>query len=305
MEIEKISTDLLQVIDGSCIFKDEPMKKHTSFKIGGNADLLIKVKELDELRKVMQIIPKYKVPYYILGNGSNVLVKDKGIRGIVILMDMTNIRIDQEQDNIKITAEAGVKLGQLAQKCAKLEIAGLEFAAGIPGTIGGAIRMNAGAHGKEMKDIVLETTYMDQEANVHTIQNQAHEFAYRKSIFCKKKYIILQTVLNLKKGKKEEIEEKMNEYASYRKEKQPIQFPSAGSTFKRGTDFITAQLIDEAGLKGKSIGGAKISELHAGFIINQKDATAKDVLELVEYTKKVVKEKFNKELELEIEIIGE
>lgn len=165
--------------------------------------------------------------------------------------------------------------------------------------------MNAGAHGNEMKDIVLETTYMDYSGNINTILNKDQQFSYRKSIFCNQKWIILNTKLELQYGKKEEITKKMEEYDKYRKEKQPISFSSAGSTFKRGEDFVTAKLIDECGLKGYSIGGAQISDLHAGFIINKGNATAKDVLELVDYTKKVVYNKFNKNIDLEIEVIGE
>lgn len=165
--------------------------------------------------------------------------------------------------------------------------------------------MNAGAHGKEMKDIVVTTTYIDEQGNINTISNKEQEFSYRSSIFNKNKWIIISTVLEFEYGTKEEMQEKMQEYLKFRKEKQPITFPSAGSTFKRGEDFITAKLIDECGLKGYSIGGAKISDLHAGFIINVGNATANDVLKLVEYTKEKVYEKFNKTIELEIEVIGE
>ncbi len=165
--------------------------------------------------------------------------------------------------------------------------------------------MNAGAHGKEMKDIVVETTYMDYDGKIHTISNKEQEFTYRKSIFAKNKWIILNTVLELEYGNKEEIKQKMEEYAKYRKERQPISYPSAGSTFKRGEDYITAKLIDECGLKGYSIGGAKVSDIHAGFIINTGNASAKDVLELVEHITKEVYYKFKKKIELEIEIIGE
>ncbi len=176
---------------------------------------------------------------------------------------------------------------------------------GIPGTIGGAVRMNAGAHGKEMKDIVVKTTYMDFDGNINTINNKQQKFAYRKSIFVSKKWIILSTELELQYRDKEEIISKLEEYTKYRREKQPITYPSAGSTFKRGEDFITAKLIDEAGLRGYSIGGAKVSDLHAGFIINTGNATAEDVLKLVDYITKTVYNKFGKKIELEIEVVGE
>lgn len=176
---------------------------------------------------------------------------------------------------------------------------------GIPGTIGGAVFMNAGAHGKEMKNIVVSTTYMDYQGKINTITNKQQKFSYRNSIFSKEKWIILETTIELPYGNKEEIEAKIKEYAEYRKEKQPITSPSAGSTFKRGEDYITAKLIDECGLKGYKIGGAQISNIHAGFIINTGNATSKDVEDLINYTIKKVQEKFNKTIELEIKVIGE
>ena len=194
-------------------------------------------------------------------------------------------------------------IGFLAQKFLKEEITGFEELSGIPGTIGGAILMNAGAHGKEIKDIVTEVTAMDYNGKIFNFTNEEAEFTYRHSKFSNGEYIILQAKMLLQKGSKEEIKAKMDEYAQYRKEKQPIEYPSAGSTFKRGTDFITAKLIDEAGLKGYSIGGAKVSEKHAGFIINTGDATAKDVLDLARYVTDKVYEKFGKKIEFEIKIL--
>ena len=221
----------------------------------------------------------------------------------MLKIDIEKLEEKIEEEKIILTVGSGVKLGTLAQKCLKEGITGLEFASGIPGTIGGAIRMNAGAHGSEMKDIVKTVTYMDRNTEIHKITNEQAEFEYRKSLFVNSDYIILETEIQLKKGKIEEIKEKMTEYANYRKEKQPIEYPSAGSTFKRGIDFITAKLIDECGLKGYQIGGAQISEKHAGFIINKENATAKDVIELMEYTKEQVYNKFGKIIEQEIEII--
>lgn len=187
----------------------------------------------------------------------------------------------------------------------KEEIEGFEFASGIPGTIGGAIRMNAGAHGKEFKDIVVETTYIDYNGNLHTISNNEHMFSYRHSRFFEDKNIIISSKIKLKYGNKQIIKAKMQEYLNYRKEKQPYSMPSAGSTFKRGDDFITAKLIDDCGLKGFSIGDAEVSSKHAGFIVNKGKATAEDVLKLVEYVKKIVYEKTSKNIELEIEVIGD
>lgn len=305
MDIEKVYSMLTDILQNSKILKNEPMSRHTSFKIGGNADILVKANNEEDIKSVLKFSKKEHIPIYVMGNGSNVLVKDNGIRGIVLMICMDTYKIDKQDEKVVVTASAGVKLGGLAQELLKQEITGFEFASGIPGTIGGAIRMNAGAHGKEMKDIVATTTYIDEYGNVNTVSNEEQEFAYRSSVFIKNKWIVINTELELEYGNKQEIQAKMQEYAQYRKEKQPITYPSAGSTFKRGEDFITAKLIDECGLKGYSIGGAKISDLHAGFIINTGNATADDVLKLVEYTKEKVYEKFNKTIELEIEVIGE
>ena len=285
------------------IYINEPMNKHTSFKIGGSAECFIKIKTIEQLRNILEYAKKDNIQLTIIGNGSNLLVSDDGIKGIVLKIEIEKIDEHIQDDEILITVGSGIKLGALAQKCLKEEIAGFEFASGIPGTIGGAIRMNAGAHGSEMKDIVKTVTYMTRDGEVHTITNEQAKFEYRKSLFAEKDYIILEVEMQLKKGNAEEIKEKMTEYATYRKEKQPIEYPSAGSTFKRGTDFVTAKLIDECGLKGYQIGGAQISEKHAGFIINKNNATAQDVIKLMEYTKEQVYKKFGKKIEQEIEII--
>lgn len=305
MDIETTYKSLIKKINLEKVLINEPMSTHTSFKIGGNADILIKAKNIDDIKHAIKVSKENNVPIYVLGNGSNVLVKDKGIRGIVLLIQMDNCEINKNEREVIVTVEAGMKLGKLSQELLKQEIGGFEFASGIPGTLGGAIKMNAGAHGSEMKDVIVDTTYIDYNGNVCTINNKEQEFEYRKSIFSYNKYIILQSTLRLENSKKEYIKAKIDKYSNYRKEHQPINYPSAGSTFKRGKDFITAQLIDQCGLKGHSIGGAKISDIHAGFIINTGNATAKDVIELIKYVQKKVYEKFKKQIELEIEIIGE
>lgn len=287
------------------IIFDEPMKKHTSFKIGGKADYFIKAETVDELSYILKYIKEKKMPITIIGNGSNILVSDKGIRGAVIKIDIQDLEIERLQDNIQISVGAGYKLMALAIKLKDEGISGLEELAGIPGSIGGAVYMNAGAYGKEIKDINISTKCMDLEGNIFELSNQEQKFSYRNSIFNEKEYIILQTKLKLQYGKKQEIEEKMNNYLKQRKEKQPLQYPSAGSSFKRKDGIITAKLIDECGLKGYKIGGAKVSEKHCGFIINYEDATAKDVIDLIEYVKKRVYEKYKIKIEEEIKIIGE
>ena len=282
------------------------MKEHTSLKIGGPAEIFIKINSIDELKGILELCKLEDIPLTVIGNGSNILVLDKGIKGIVIKTELKQIQIiNINEEKVEVIVDDGVQLGFLAQKLLKEEISGFEELSGIPGTIGGAVVMNAGAHGKEIKDILTEVTAIDYDGNIHIFTNEQCDFSYRHSKFSDEKYIVLQVKLFLERGKKEEIKSKMNEYAQYRKEKQPIEFPSAGSTFKRGTDFITAKLIDEAGLKGYSIGGAKISEKHAGFIINTGNATAQDILDLVKYTTDKVYEKFGKKIELEIKVLGE
>lgn len=307
MDIERVSNDLEKIIsEESVILVNEPMSKHTSFKIGGNADIFIKAKTEEDIKQILRYSNENNIPLTIVGNGSDLLVKDGGIRGIVIKVDIDIFKIEKinEEDYI-VTVGAGVKNGYVAQKLLIDEIEGFEFASGIPGSIGGALRMNAGAHGGEMKDIVLETMCMDKQGNICVLSNEEQEFEYRNSIFKLNKYIILSTKLKLKKGIYKEIKEKMDEYANWRKEHQPIEYPSAGSTFKRGTDFITAKLIDECGLKGYSIGDAEVSTKHAGFVINKGNAKAKEVIDLIEYIKEKIADKFGKEIELEVQIIGE
>ena len=303
--MEEIYQDLIKFLPKENILKQEPMQKHTSIKIGGKADIFIKIETVEQLKHTLKIMKEKKYPFYVIGNGSNLLVKDGGIRGAVLKIEIKGIKIEEKENDVIIKAGAGIPLIQLSQLALEKSVTGLEFACGIPGTLGGAIAMNAGAYGCEMKDIVYSSDYMDDKGNIKTISNKEHEFEYRKSIFMQNEGIIISSILKLQKGTETEIKEKMEENKKARIEKQPIDMPSAGSTFKRGTDFITAKLIDECGLKGYQIGGAKVSEKHAGFLINIGNATAEDMLELITYVKEQVKEKFGKTIELEIKIIGE
>ena len=305
MDIEKNVETLKKELSFSRILKKEPMNKHTTFKIGGIADIYINVGCIKDLQTILMYTKQNNIPLTVIGNGSNILVKDNGIRGIVINLNMQKYKIEKQEKKAVVTCDAGVKNAIIANKLLEEGISGFEFAHGIPGTIGGAVRMNAGAHGIEMKDIIINTTYMDYDTNIKTYSNKDQEFEYRTSIFKNKKLIIIGVKLELSYAKKEEIKQKMDEYKKYRIEKQPISNPSAGSTFKRGKDFITAKLIDECGLKGYKIGGAQISPIHAGFIINKENATAKDVLDLIEYTKTKVYEKYKNVIELEIVVLGE
>ena len=286
------------------IYINEPMSKHTTFKIGGNAEIFVKLRNIEQIEKTIELSRKIKKPLKIIGNGSNILVKDEGIKGIVAKI-CTNSYEWVDDESIRV--DAGLLNSKIAQILLEKELSGFEFAAGIPGTIGGAVKMNAGAHGGQMSDIVVSTRYLNlenEQLKVEQVSNSEQDFSYRHSMFSNNT-IILDVILKLRKGNKTEIQEQMNKYRKSRIEKQPIDKPSAGSTFKRGKDFITAQLIDECGLKGYSIGGAQISKKHAGFIVNTGNATAKDVIDLVEFVKQQVLEKFNKTIELEIEIIGE
>jgi len=298
--MQKIYKQLIENgISKENIFLDEPMSKHTSFKTGGNADIFIKAYSIDEIKSVLKISKENSIPLFVLGNGTNLLVKDEGYRGIILQVKLENIEINENE----VIVGSGVKNGVLAKKLLDNSLAGFEFASGIPGTIGGAIKMNAGAYGGEMKDIVSEVTYLDFEGNVHTIENSECDFDYRYSRFFNEKAIILEAKLKLEKGSQEEIKEKMAEFSKQRKEKQPLEYPNAGSTFKRGDGFITAKVIDECGLKGYTIGGAQVSEKHAGFIINKGNSTSKDIIDLIEYVQMKVKEKTGKDIKLEIEII--
>ena len=295
-----ILEEIQKIVSKDKIFTNETMSKHTSFKIGGPAEIFVKINNVEELKLIIKISKQAEVPITVVGNGSNLLVSDDGIRGIVLKIEFDKIEIEESG---KLKVGSGVKLAFLAQKCLKEKLEGFEFASGIPGTIGGAIRMNAGAHGSEMKDIVKKITCMTRDGKIQVISNEEAKFEYRNSIFSQNDYIILEAEIQLREGNPEEIRSKMDEYATYRKEKQPIEYPSAGSTFKRGNDFITAKLIDECGLKGYQIGGAQVSEKHAGFIINKGNATAEDVKQLMKYVEEQVYNKFGKKIEPEIEII--
>ncbi len=287
------------------IIFDEPMKKHTSFKIGGTADYFFKATTLEELQNIIKFAKIKELPITIIGNGSNLLVTDKGIRGLVIKIDIKKLKIEKKDEFAVIEVGAGNKLMALATKMKDEELSGLEGLSGIPGSVGGAIVMNAGAYGKEMKDVVLSTTCMDKNGKLYTFSNEEQEFSYRNSIFQKKDYIIIETKLKLEYGKKDEIQKRMEEYFKSRKEKQPIEYPSAGSSFKRQEGIITAKLIDDVGLKGYKIGGAQVSEKHAGFIVNYNNATATDVINLINYIKEKVYSKYGIKIEEEIKIIGE
>lgn len=285
---------------------NEPMSRHTTFKTGGNADCFIIAKDINQIENIINFARKNNLQLHIIGNGSNTLVLDKGVRGIVLKIDLTEIKIESSKTNVIISVGAGVKIMALAQQLKQKSISGFEEFSGIPGTMGGANRMNAGAYGKELKDIIIETKCLNiKTGKIEFLEKQKQNLVYRGSIFKNNNYIILETKIGLQYGNKDEIEKKMNDFLKERKEKQPIEFPSAGSTFKRGENYITAKLIDDCGLKGYRIGGAEVSTKHAGFVINKENATSKDILDLIKYVEEKVYEKYNIKIEEEIEIIGE
>ena len=302
MNKNKIRELLESILGKENVKENESMAKHTSFRVGGNADFFITVDSVEKIKEFLEL--KIDVPITVIGNGSNILVKDSGIRGIVIKYTASNYKITKNNSDYIIEVDSGLTNGKLSYVLLNEEIAGFEFASGVPGTIGGAIFMNAGAYGKEMKDIITNVTYLDLSDNtIHTINNEKCNFSYRKSCFMDMKVIILKANLLLHKGDKAEIKKTMDDNLRKRINTQPVEYPNAGSTFKRGDGFITAKLIDEAGLKGTKIGGAEVSLKHAGFIINSENATAEDILNLVKYVQEKVYEKFNKKIELEVRIL--
>lgn len=282
---------------------NEPMKKHTTFKIGGDADMFVSVGSVDELSALIKLANKNGVKYTVIGNGSNLLVSDKGIRGLVI--EIGQGMSDYKVNGNVICAEAGIMLKKLVSVAAAESLSGLEEVSGVPGTLGGGIFMNAGAYGGELKDTVKKVTYIDNNGDVHTIDAKDCNFGYRTSVFSKGGMYIVSAELELKKGDSEEIQAKMADYTQRRREKQPISYPSAGSTFKRPEGNFAGTLIEKAGLKGYTVGGATVSELHAGFVINIGGATAQDVIDVIEHTKKTVLEKFGIKLEPEVRFLGE
>lgn len=294
--------ELKQIIsEGSEILVNESMKKHTTFKIGGNADFLIILENTHDLIKVKEYATKKNIPLFVLGNGSNLIVNDGGIRGIVVKLSSQNVEC---KDNLLI-ADAGVSFTKLSHVAYDNALTGMEWACGIPGTVGGAVYMNAGAYGGEIADIVKCVEYIDENGELKVLTKDELSFSYRKSVFNTNKIngIITKCSLELKKGDKDSIINSMNDYLKRRKEKQPIEMPSAGSVFKRPEGHFVGQMIEELGLKGYSIGGAQVSNKHAGFIVNTGDATAEDVKNLIEFIKGKVMERYNIELETEVKFV--
>ena len=284
------------------VLSDEPMSRHTTFRVGGPADYFLVPGSSDELMKLVRYCTDNGIAYFVLGNGSNLLVSDEGYRGAVIQLfrNMSEIRIEGNE----VWAEAGALLSQIAAKAAAASLAGLEFAGGIPGTLGGACVMNAGAYGGEMKDVLLTVTVLAPSGEVMTIPASLMELGYRTSCIPGRGYIVLAARMELSGGDEKEIRAKMDSLRIQRQEKQPLDLPSAGSTFKRPEGYFAGKLIMDAGLRGYSIGGAQVSEKHCGFVVNRGGATAADISTLIRNVRERVEEQFGVSLEPEVRFLG-
>lgn len=283
--------------------QDEPLKNHTSMKCGGPADFLLTPCSIESLREVIEFCSAENLPIFVMGNGTNLIVRDKGIRGVVVKLSEKFSQYTVK-DNI-IEAEAGIFVSKLARIALENELTGMEFAEGIPGTLGGAVTMNAGAYGGEMSDIVIRTHYLDNQNNINIIEGKQHKFGKRTSFIQQDGGIVLKSEILLKKGNKDEIKTLMESFKNQRREKQPLELPSAGSIFKRPEGFFAGKLIQDCGLRGYRIGGAEVSCKHCGFIVNADNASSADIINLIEYIQEKVKEKFGVTLQTEVKIVGE
>ena len=303
--MKKELLDKIEKMEIKNILIDEDMKKHTTFKIGGPADIMVSPKDESELQEIVGFSRKENIPFLIMGNGSNMLVRDKGVRGIVIKLNDNFDDIKIDRDRGVIIAKSGTLLSKLSRAARDASLKGLEFALGIPGTLGGAITMNAGAYGGEMKDVVKRVKVLDTKGNIENLNLTELELGYRTSRVKKEGLIVLEVEMHLEQGIEEEISALMKDYTQRRTSKQPLEWPSGGSTFKRPEGYYAGKLIDDSGLRGIRYKDAQVSEKHCGFIINRGNASCEDILQLIGTVRKVVKDKYNVELEREIMIIGE
>lgn len=285
------------------ILLNEPMSKHTTFRVGGEASCFVRISEAGQLAALMPYLREVEVPYFILGNGSNLLVGDKGYNGVILQIGSKMNGIHVEDTHIR--AGAGVLLSQLAKCAQENGLTGLEFASGIPGTLGGSVVMNAGAYGGEMKQVIELVKFMNENGEILEVRGEEMKFGYRTSIIKDRPFIVLEAILNLQHGDQEIIAVKMEELARQRKEKQPLEYASAGSTFKRPEGYFAGKLIMDAGLRGYSIGGARVSEKHCGFVVNTGRASAADVAEVIREVQEKVKDKFEVMLETEVIFLGD
>ncbi len=295
-----MKAQLINILGEKNLLANEPLKNHTTFKIGGNADFIALPETKEQTAQLIAFLKKENISYVILGNGSNILVHDEGYPGVVVKLENLN---DINVSGSCMTVGAGVILSKIAKVALENSLKGFEELSGIPGSLGGAIYMNAGAYEKEIKDVLLSVTYLDKTGEIVTKNAEELQMAYRKTVFMEGDYVILEAAIKLQEGNYEEIKENMREVTFKRRSKQPLEYPSAGSTFKRPKGHFAGKLIEDSGLKGYTVGGAQVSEKHAGFVINTGNATFKDVIALTDHIKKIVKENFQVELELEVEIL--
>lgn len=294
---------LEEILSKDSIKYNEPMKKHTTMKVGGLCDCMVEPSSIEEIQKVLEYVKENNIKYYIIGNGSNLLVKDEGVHALII--KIANKFSGFEVNGEYIKAYSGCSVPKLSQIAKENSLSGLEFACGIPGSVGGGIRMNAGAYGSEMVNVVEKVGFLDENGNLKEIDGKDAHFTYRHSMFVDNpQYVVVYAIYKLVKGNKEEISKIMEENMNSRKQKQPIEYPNFGSVFKRPEGYFVGKLVDDCGLKGYKIGGAQVSTKHSGFMINIGDATCKDVLDLIEYVKEKVYEKFNVKLQEEVVILG-
>lgn len=300
---EEIKQKFCREFGSDRVLLEEPMKRHTTFRIGGPAEVFVMPGNLEEMQRILEICRTEDLPYFILGNGSNLLVSDRGYRGVVIQLDRNFGEVKVE--GTEIHASAGALLSTIAVAARRASLTGFEFAGGIPGTLGGAVVMNAGAYGGEMKDVLRKVMVMDQNGKVFEIPAEELQMGYRTSIIKTAGYIVLGAVLSLKEGNLEEIKMLTRKLSEQRTSKQPLEYPSAGSTFKRPEGYFAGKLIMDSGLRGYRVGGAQVSEKHCGFVINTGDATAEDVCGLMKHVTETVYAKFGVTLEPEVKFLGE
>lgn len=297
-----VAEEFKAIVGEDNVLLNEPMCNHVSFKVGGPVDILVLPRNYTDVQELIKICNKHNTPYYIMGNGSNLLVKDGGIRGVVIKLSPLNII--EVTDN-KIVAQSGALLSDVSDAALNNSLTGFEFACGIPGCVGGAVSMNAGAYIGEIKDVIESTLVLDKEGNIKRLAAEELKLSYRNSVILMEGYVVLEATFKLKVGDYDAIKSKIDELQFRRKDKQPLEYPSAGSTFKRPVGHFAGKLIEDLNLKGVSIGGAQVSAKHSGFIINTGNATAKDILALIKHVQNTVHEKFGVELHTEVRIVGE
>lgn len=290
-------------VDEADILREEPMSSHTTFRVGGEAEVFINIQSTEQLQKLIPYFKEVGIPYFIMGNGSNLLVGDKGYRGVILKLGsrMNGIRVDGN----RLTVQAGALMSQIARTACEHSLTGFEFASGIPGTIGGGVVMNAGAYDGELKQVVSCVRVMNGDGELLELSNADMEFGYRTSVIKKRPFIVVEAELVLAPGRQEEIAAKMEELNGRRRQKQPLEYPSAGSTFKRPEGYFAGKLIMDAGLRGYSVGGACVSEKHCGFVINKNHASAADVAEVIAEVQERVKNKFGVTLETEVIFLGD